>query len=89
MEHESARSIALIVVCLTAIAQAWLDEQGTLGQTPNFCKAPAQMDYDLTDIPAAYDRGRDHEKGIAAVRSRDKEASDHAIVEPIDLFVFR
>jgi len=60
VEHESARSIALIVVCLTAIAQAWLDEQGTLGQTPNFCKAPAQMDYDLTDIPAAYDRGRDH-----------------------------
>lgn len=62
------------------------------------------MDYDLTSIPAGYDRGRaldpqvlelwmdavqsQVEAGVARVR-RYAEARDEAVVEPIDLLVFR
>lgn len=56
------------------------------------------MDYDLTDITDGYDRGRDllaqlspndFQAGMDALRGHAARVRDTAVIEPIDVFVFR
>jgi hypothetical protein len=52
------------------------------------------MDYDATEIPLSYDRGRDHgpenlQLCLATMRAHAAHTGDTPVCEPIDVLVFR